>query len=217
MTTYTVAASTDDTNSQSNATAQASTGNVVAADLTSTILSPGSHGGSDYWYVGARFTGVAVAQGATISAATFSMKAQSSYSSGGTIKLRVGAQAADNGATFSTAVGNRVGNTARPRTTAESAAWDVKTVTGGTRYSIDVTSVVQEIVNRAGWASGNAIVMIVTVDSSTTSGEWQDFYAWDDATNRTTNPPQLDITVGAAATSLPPARAGRAQQHLLVR
>lgn len=207
MATYTVSASTDDTNSGSNTAGSGGSGNVIAGDLTNTILSPGSHGGSDYWYVGCRFLAVAVAQGATIASATFSMKAQASYASPGTVKLIVKGQAGDTTVTFGTTAGtNNLGTAARPRTTAASAAWDVKTVTGGTRYSVDVTAVIQEIVNRAGWASGNSIVILVEVDPSTTSGEWQDFYAYDDTTNRATNPPQLDITVSAAGKAPPPAR-----------
>lgn len=219
MATFTVAASADDTNSGSNSAAGSGTGNVISTDLTSTLLSPGSHGASNYWYSGCRFLAVAVAQGATISAATFSMKAQASYSSPGTVKYIVKGQASDNPVTFGTNSGtNSLSTTARPRTTAASASWDQKTVVGGTRYSIDVTSVVQEIVNRAGWASGNALVILVEVDATTTIGEWQDYYAWDDATDRTNNPPQLAITTGgAAATSLPLRPQGRWQQHTIIR
>lgn len=203
MATYTVSASTDDADSQSNTTGSGGTGGVAAGDLTNVLLSPGSHGASDFWYVGCRFLNIVVARGATIASASFSMKAQASYSSPGTIKLSVKGQAGDTTVTFGTTAGtNNLGTAARPRTTAASAAWDVKTVTGGTRYSVDVTAVIQEIVNRAGWASGNSIVILVEVDASTTSGEWQDFYSYDDATNRATNPPQLDITVSAGAASL---------------
>lgn len=203
MVTYTVAASGDDVRMQgipNDAGRAVGTGSGVTS-ITETTLSPGSHATNDEWSIGARFTGIVAAQGATISAATFSLKAKATYATGGTISYLVSAHAADNGGTF-TASGGSLNVTNRPRTTAVSAAWNQASVTGGTRYTIDVTSVVQEIVNRAGWVSGNAIVIIVDTNSTTTLGEWQDYYAWDDATNRTTNPPQLDITTGSSTFTL---------------
>jgi len=215
MTTYTVSASADDSRMGSivNDSGRAPTSS-GAVSLTETILSPGSHGSNDEWSVAARFPAVAVAQGATIIAATFSMKAQASYSSGGTIAYLVSAHAADNAGALTSTSGN-LNTTARPRTTAVSGTWTQSGVVGGTRYSIDVTSVVQEIVNRAGWVSGNAIVILVDTATTTTLGEWQDYYSWDDATNRTTNPPQLDITTGGGATASPPSP--RPPMHLLAR
>lgn len=200
MATYTVSASTDDTDSGSNTTGTGGSGNIIASDLTNVLLSPGSHGANNYWYAGCRFTGIVAAQGATVTAgATFSLKAQATYASPGTVKLKISGQAADNPATFSTSAGASLSTADRPRTTA-SVTIDVSSVTGGTRYSADVTSILQELFNRAGWASGNAIVIIVEVDATTTLGEWQDFYSWDDATDRTNNPAQLTFTTGAAAT-----------------
>lgn len=200
MATFTVGASTDDARMSSitnDSGRNVTTSGIVS--LTDTTLSPGSHGSNDEWSIGARFANVTVAQGATISSATYSMKAVSSYSSGGTIAYLVSAQAADNAGTF-VASGGNLNTTSRPRSTAVSSTWNQNSVTAGTRYSIDVTSVIQEIVNRAGWASGNAIVMLVDTDASTTQGEWQDYYGWDDTTDRTNNPPQLSITTGAAPT-----------------
>lgn len=197
MTTYTVTASADDAHAGSITNDSGRTVTACTnASITSTILSPGSHGSNDEFSAGARFQNIVVAQGATISSATFSMKAQATYASGGTISFLVSAQAADNPGVFTTAT-NQFTTTTRPRTTAVSAAWNQNSVTANTRYSIDITAVIQEIVNRAGWASGNAIVIIIDTNTTTTQGEWQDYYAWDDATDRTNNPPQLDITVSA--------------------
>jgi hypothetical protein len=196
MPTFTVSASADDAHMPSiaNDSGRAPTGS-GAGNITSTLLSPGSHGSNDEWSVGARFTGVSVANGATISSASFSMKAQATYSSPGTISYLVSGHASDNSTAF-TVSGGLLNTTNRPRTTAVSAAWDKTVTVSGTRYSIDVTSVVQELVNRAGWASGNAMSMLVDTNTTTTLGEWTDFYAWDDTTDRTNNPPQLVITTG---------------------
>lgn len=198
----TVAASTDDCNSASNSANQDGTGSVVAGDLTNVTLSPGNHSGTDRYYAGARFLNVTIANAATINSATFSMKCNSSWdASPNVVALRVRGQDSDTTVTFGTTAGtNNLDTTARPRTTATSAAWGLTNLTAGTRYSIDIAAVIQEIVNRAGWASGNSMVMIVDLDATCSTGEWQDFYSWDDATDRTNNPPQLaiDYTEGGA-------------------
>lgn len=199
--TVTVAASADDAQHQSinnDSGRNVTTGDVTV--LNNTLLSPGSHSGNDEWTIGARFLGVTVPKDATINSATFSMKAQGTYTTGGAVSYLVSAQAADNPATFSVGTDD-MDVTTRPRTTAVSAVWNQNSVTAGTRYSIDITSVIQEIVNRAGWVSGNAIVTFVDTDTTTTLGEWQDYYAFDDTTDQTNNPPQLfiDYTVGGGS------------------
>lgn len=174
-----VAASTDDSNHSSgtNDVGRAVTsGAITSGDLTNTLLQPGSHSGNNEYSAGARFTGVTIPQGATINSATFEMRANSTYNAGSNvIKYHVSAQASDNAPTFGTGAGENLRTANRPRTTAESANWTQTSVTGGTWYSISVTSVIQEIVNRAGWASGNAIVIIVDTHADTTLGEWQDY------------------------------------------
>lgn len=216
MTVYTVGASAGDAHAGSinndSGRSVTSGAHILSSpdNLASAILSPGSHGSGDEYSAAARFTGITAAQGATISAATFSLKAQGTYNAGAnTVSFLVSAEASDNapaltnsGAGSSLRISGETTNGNRPRTTAVSAAWNQTSVVAGTRYSIDVTSVIQEIVNRAGWASGNAILIIVDTNTTTTQGEWQDYYAWDDATDRTNNPPQLDITVSAGATSI---------------
>lgn len=195
--TLTVGASTDDTNSQSitNTGKGPATANVVAGDLTSTTLSPGGHTiPNDVWSMGARFTNVTVPQGATINSAAFSLKVKSPYEAvGKTIRYWVSAHAVDNAATFNTTTGD-LDAANRPRSTADATWTQSNTTVGGPRFSVTITSVIQEIVNRPGWASGQAITIIVDTHADTTSGEWQDYYAWDDATDRTNNPPQLSIT-----------------------
>jgi hypothetical protein len=192
-----VSASTDDADTQSNSTGSGGTGGVASGDITNTLLSPGSHGANNFWYVGCRFLNVTIAQGTTITSATFSLFGVA-FSSTGTINLHVVGQLSPNPITFSTSTGN-FSTTNRPRTTA-SVTWNQKVVTAAYQ-SVDVTTIVQEIVNQATFASGNAIVIIVEVDSSTTAGEWQDYSSWD---NADTNNPKLDIVTGGAASTFPP-------------
>lgn len=167
------------------------------------VLSPGSHGTGDEYSGAVRFTGVTIANAATINSASFSMRANSTYSaSPNVIQLIVCCQAADNAGALATSGSTDLDGATRPGTTADSS-WVVTSVTGGTRYSVDITTAVQEVVNRAGWASGNAIVVLIDTHANTTLGEWQDFDAFN--TGSSANGPKLDIdyTVGGAAASLP--------------
>ena len=167
--------------------------------INASVLAAGSHGGNDEWPVGTRFLNVTIPNAATITSATFTLKAQATWASPGTISYLVSAQAADDPTTFTTAV-NQLTTGTRPRTTAVSAAWVLSSVTAETDYSIDITSVIQEIVNRAGWASGNDMVIIIDTGVPTTAGEWQDFYSYD---NTPSKAPKLDIVYTAGGSSSP--------------
>lgn len=147
----------------------------------------------------ARFLSVTIAQGTTITSATLTLKAQATYSTANTISCIAYGEAADNAAIY-TATGTNIN--ARARTTANSGAKDIKSVTAETDYTWDVTTAVQEVINRAGWASGNAISILIR-DNSSTSNEWQDFYTYD---NTTTKAPKLDITYSSGGKAPPPVR-----------
>jgi len=166
--------------------------------LTRTILSPGSHSNNDEWTIAARFTGVTIPQGSTINSAAFQMRANATYSaSPSVIRLYVSAQASDNAGALSSSSGD-LNTTARPRSTA-SATVVQTSITGGVWTSVTITSVIQEIVNRAGWSSGNAIVILVDTHEDTTVGEWQDYDAYDGSA---AGAPKLDIDYGGASTAL---------------
>ena len=110
--------------------------------------------------VGLRFTGVTVPRGATITNAYLQFRADETTTTPTT--LTIAGQAADNAATFA-AVARDV--SARPRTAATAswspAAWTAG-ATGADQRSPGLAPVVQEIVNRTGWVSGNAIALVVT-------------------------------------------------------
>lgn len=165
------------------------------------VFSPGSHGSNDEWSAGARFTSITIPQGTTITSATFTITPQATYASSGTVSYHVSAQAADNAATFNSTPGN-LNTTARPRSTADCGTWTQSSVTADSAQARTVTSCIQEIINRAGWASGNAIVIIVDTASATTLGEWQDYCSYDYVTSPCnadhTDSPKLDITYGTA-------------------
>jgi hypothetical protein len=111
--------------------------------------------------------------------------AQATYNaSPNVVKYHVSAEDADNGTAFSTLPADNMHASTRARTTADAGPWTLTSVTGDTNYSRSVTSVVQEIVDRAGWVSGNALVIILDTHADTTQGEWQDFWSYDGSSSK---------------------------------
>ena len=111
--------------------------------------------------VGMRFTSVAVPRGATITRAYLQFEADETQSE--LTNLAIQGQAADNAAVFGTASGNI---STRARTVASVAwsppAWGLVSEAGPNQRTPELATVVQEIVNRTGWASGNALALIIT-------------------------------------------------------
>ena len=171
--------------------------------LTDTNLSPGSHGSNDEWWSAARFTSVTIPNAATINSASLIYTCAGTYNAGSNVvAFIVAAHASDNSGALAT-TGGDLNNTTRPQTTAVSGTWTQTSVTLDTEYSISITSVIQEIVNRAGWASGNAITILVCVHSTTSLGEWQDYWSYDGST---TKAPKLNIDYTAGGGKAIPLR-----------
>jgi hypothetical protein len=115
-------------------------------------------------YFGARFTGVAIPQGATILRARLLLV----LPTGNDDPLHtIYGDDADNAAQFTTGANDISGRAA----TAAVVTWD-STDLGGDGASFiaspDIKAVVQEIVDRGGWASGNAMAIIVRGGATST-------------------------------------------------
>ena len=112
--------------------------------------------------VGLRFQGVSVPQGATILSAYVQFRADEKSST--VVTLTIEGQAADAAPTFT---GANFAISSRPRTTANATwspePWTLIGESGPKQRTTDLSSVLQEIVNRAGW-TGGALVLIVTGD-----------------------------------------------------
>ncbi len=138
------------------------------------------------WW-GLRFLNVNVPQGATITSADVTFRAN--LASGTTASgMTLWGQLTTNPTTFTTTANNISSTTTRPRTTA-SLAWSVPAWTSGSDYATpDVSAIVQEIVNQSGWAANNALVVIgqttVTQNRSAISR---------DSTNGSTLAPLLEV------------------------
>jgi fibronectin type 3 domain-containing protein len=131
-----------------------------AVTLSSGDLNLGQDG-ANAQTVGLRFTGVALPRGATVTAAW--VQFQVDEASTATASLTVTGAASDNAGSFTT-TGRTV--SARPRTAASVTwappAWPTVGARTGEQRTPDLTAVLQEIVDRPGWAGGNALVLMVT-------------------------------------------------------
>ncbi len=108
---------------------------------------------------GIRFTGLSIPQGAAIDNAYIQFVAKDNLSA--TCRLVLSGQAADDPKTFSNA---QADVSKRPETSAR-VTWNVppwnNNESGSKQQTADLTPVVQEIVNRSGWQSGNSLVIFV--------------------------------------------------------
>jgi len=129
---------------------------------TVSITSPDlelSADGTTVQQVGMRWNSISIPQGATISSAyiEFDPRSQTGSTGAGSPTIVFRGQAADNAAAFTTGASNI---SSRTKTTA-SASWSPGTWTVGTLYQTgDLSAVIQEIVNRPGWSSGNSLAII---------------------------------------------------------
>ena len=105
---------------------------------------------------------VALGNAQVITSATLKVRAAGNDSNT-TCKVKVGCEAADNPSkpTTKTDLYNRVLSTAYT-TNNNVAAW-----TAGNEYTFDITTAVQEILNRAGWVSGNTMAALFQDNGST--------------------------------------------------
>ena len=116
-----------------------------------------------------RFTNITIPQGATITSAKITFSRIVGGGSSHTINYKfVGVDEDNTGALT-------VSDTCRTRThTTAAVDWDVTIPPGdiGSTYdSVDISSVIQEIINRGGWSSGNALG-IYLYDDGTTEEEY---------------------------------------------
>jgi type II secretory pathway pseudopilin PulG len=110
--------------------------------------------------VGIRFTNVVVPPGETISNAYIQF--QVDETSSGVTSLTIEGEAVDDAAQFTSAAYDI---SSRPRTSASvswtPSAWTTVGARGADQRTTDISPVLQEIVDRPGWSSGNAIVIII--------------------------------------------------------
>lgn len=141
---------------------------------------------------GIRFSGVAVPRGATISSATLSLVPY--WYEDAVVAVRIAAEAADDSTTFSAAA-----HPASRRRSATSVRWDLsdwpRTVPlyEQPAPSPDLSAVLQEVVGRPGWRTGNALTLLLADDGS------DDWYAYQVGSFEGGDPAVLTITYEEAS------------------
>jgi hypothetical protein len=157
----------------------------LICDTTTTPCSPTS---SSRQIAGMRFNGITIPNGATITNAYIEFTAKEAQSE--TTNLILNGQASDTAGAF-TATTKDISNRTK---TAASVAWDnLPAWSIGTKYQTpDIKTVIQEIVTRSGWTSGNSLALFITGQGHRTA------YAFDGSA---TNAPRLVITYTTSAIS----------------
>ena len=120
---------------------------------TNTVSAVGSSNAGIRKNAGFRFENVTVPQGAVVSAANIQGAVTSIAVDDP--ELDIHAEAIDNSQNFS----DNPDVTSRARTTA-SVSWSARGLGTGYKTSPDIAAVVQEVLDRAGWVSGNAMTII---------------------------------------------------------
>jgi PKD repeat protein/uncharacterized protein YjiK len=144
-----VAASSDDAEEEDSG----------AVSLTSSDLELVFDGGDQT--VGMRFNGINIPPGTTIFSAYIQFQADETHSEATLLTLQ--AEATDNAATF---VDSDWNISSRSRTAASVSwspvPWTTTGAAGADQRTPDISSLIQEVVNRPGWSSGNSLAIIVT-------------------------------------------------------
>lgn len=180
MTTFSaqVAASSDD--------ADQAAGTV---DLTASTMNANSAS----QYIGLRFLNVTIPNAATINSASISLNFTSaSYDDP---DVTIYAEATDDSTTFTTGSSNISGRTS----TSATVTWTATGIGTGTKTSPDIKTVIQEIVNRGGWTSGNDINIIIKGNGGSSAFRIRSYDAGSDY-------PQINIDYTAGGGSTQPSR-----------
>ena len=113
--------------------------------------------------VGMRFNAVTIPPGAAITNAYIQFQVDEANSE--VTSLVIEGEATDNAITFSSSSGNI---SSRGRTASyvswSPVPWTTVGLAGPDQQTPNIASIIQEIVNRPGWSSGNSLVVIITGD-----------------------------------------------------
>lgn len=138
---------------------------------------------TDKYWNGFRFLNVTVPQGSTINSAIFDLYS-AQVTGGTTAKVIYYGNAVDNATTFDTSTEKPQSKTRTTATVTKDYTVSTWTATlGFGAETVDLAPVVQEIVNRAGWASGNALV-IIGFDNGSSNTNYIGHSTYDRATDR---------------------------------
>lgn len=144
-----------------------------AVDLTSTDLEMVADGARGNQVVGLRFTPLGIPRDAIIRSAAIQFAADELQSTATALIIR--AQDADNAAAFAATAGNLSTRALTAAGVAWSpAAWATLDERGALQRTPDLSPLMQEIVSRPGWTSGNALAILISGTGQRTAGSFDD-------------------------------------------
>ena len=156
-----------------------------------------------YDWSGIRFQNVTISNGATINSATHQIYV--SYTSNDDINVNIYADDTDSAAQFTTTLNDISARTRTAATVSRNA-----TAVGAGWYTLpDAAALVQEVVNRAGWISGNSLALLL----ETISGSDLRYNAYDGSTTEAAKL-DIDYTTGPAERSRPALRPAAAPRPI---
>ena len=139
-------------------------------DVTSTDLEFGETEGSTRGVeqVGLRFNGIQIPNGATITSASIQFTVDEDVDNPAQVVMTIAGEAVDNATTF---MANDFDISNRTLTTAK-VDWDIPVWTtvgeaGPAQKTVDIKSVIQEIINRSGWEFDNSLNIVFTPTTAT--------------------------------------------------
>jgi hypothetical protein len=110
--------------------------------------------------VGLRFPDLAIPAGATITTAYVQFEADEVQSEATTLSIQ--GQSTDNALTFSSATKMSTRSCTSAAVTWSPAPWTLVGEVGVNQRTPNLSAVIQEVVSRSGWVSGNALALIIT-------------------------------------------------------
>lgn len=116
--------------------------------------------------IGTRFRNVTIPQGTKINNATLFVRTIYGYDAANNITVTITGDDSDDSAPF-----NDSGSFSRTYTLAYEI-WDISEVNGNQWNNVTVTGIVQEIIDRIGWNSGNSLSLIMFTDQGTPRREF---------------------------------------------
>ena len=111
-------------------------------------------------YGGLRFTNLTIPQGSTINTATLTVTVSSGTFDDPNLTIR--ANDIDDATTFTTTASDISGRT----TTTAATTWAASSIGVGAKTSPSIVTIIQEIIDRPGWASGNNLALILKGNNS---------------------------------------------------
>tara|TARA_Y100000593_G_C4225820_1_gene294386 strand:+ start:80 stop:871 length:792 start_codon:yes stop_codon:yes gene_type:complete len=197
--TYTIAASADDGywrkgDEDATGTSESSPTSYNSIQTASSLMfAGGNYDDEDVqydWYKSYfRFNNVAIAQGATIASAYIKPYFSAAY---GTPTLRIVGYDSDDALQPSSSIEG-----GHAQHTTAYVEWANPSGSNGDQLtSPDIKTVIQEIVDRAGWTSGSDLMIMMFVQTISRGGSWPDAYIrWHSYDNSVSQAAQLEITV----------------------